>query len=174
MNPGLRTYDIWRRDWIRLLVGFVFLGFGLFGWAIFPWPGLGSSLPTTGKWIIGLLAAACSIAGSCIICFRRLVFIDPEHRELILVSYFLYLPFRRRILSFGDLREVQVLHQRSEGGDGEEGGYYCWVGILPAAGRVIWLKTFNSPKAGPSDEALAFAREVAATTGLKLEVRSKS
>ena len=168
MNPGLQTYDIWQRDWVRLLAGSIFLSFGLvFGWIFFREPEIAFT-SKFGMWATYALVILCCGSGAFILCFRQLVFIDSERGELSKVTYLFYIAVHKRTLAFTDLREVQALHRS------DDGGYACWVGILPVSGGIIWLRTFNSPETGPSEESQAFAQGVAAATRLKLEVRSKS
>jgi len=166
MSQAIQTYDLWRRDWIRLAVGFGLTGFGVFFcWVCFQ----DSDWRADERWIGYSLASMAYIPGILIISLRRLVMLDPICHQLRRVIFLLYIPIHRRCWGFSELRSVEARHE-SSGDD----GYCCMVGVVPASGSIIWIRTFISPASGPSEEAVAFAKELALTTGLHYEIRQKN
>ena len=112
----MQTYDLWRRDWIRLLVGFMFAGFGCalcFGLLQNPGP---NDRPED-RWIVYAVSSMGIVPGILIISLRRLVILDAIHRQLTRAIFLFYIPIHRRCWFFSALRGIEVRHE-SCGDDG--------------------------------------------------------
>ena len=168
MSQAIQTYDLWRRDWIRLLVGFTLAGFGC-ALCIILLQNPGSNDRPEDRWIVYAVSSMGVVPGILIICLRRLVILDSMHRQLTRAIFLFYIPIHRRSWIFSALRGIEVRH-KSCGDD----GYTSMVGVVPLSGPVIWVRTFTSPASGPCEESLAFARELAITTGLHYEIHPKT
>ena len=82
MSQSIQTYDLWRRDWIRLLVGFTVAGFGCalcIGLLQNPGP---TDRPED-RWIVYAVSSMGIIPGILIISLRRLVMLDAIRRQLL-------------------------------------------------------------------------------------------
>lgn len=164
MIKSIQTSSSWERDDIRLLVGFLLIGFGLVFWTV-----ISQEVPEASmvRLLAQSLAALPVIGGLYILLLNRLVLLDPKQRQVVQVVMVVRIVVRRREWAFSDFCNVVV--QR---GYGEEGNY-CWVG-LSGAKTTIWIRTFldNHSTDILSEAAMHFAKELAATLGLPVEIRA--
>ncbi len=151
-----------RGEW-RLLAGFVFIGFGLAFWAVTSHETAGE--PNGRVWA-RLITGVAIFVGLCIVLFKSVVVLYPEQRQVVQGILFVRKLVHRRVWSFSDFQRVEIRWWL------DEGTYVSAVVLVPAGGQKVWLRSYsNEPAAGPSENAIAFAKELSDTIGVPHEIR---
>lgn len=163
MSNSTQTFDSWPKEELRLLTGFLFIGFAILLWAFLSHQTMVSS---GARLIVCALAAALLLIGVTVVVVRRLVIIDPVHREVLRVMLLHRIVIHRISWPLENFRCIFVRHGT------DEGSHFISVGLRHSSGITVWLRSFQSPPVGLSEEATDFIKHLSETTRLPYEERT--
>jgi hypothetical protein len=163
MSNSAETFDSWPREELRLFSGFLCIAFAVLFWWFFSNHIAASS---AARLIVYALVGASLLLGVGLVLFRRLVVIDPVHRQASRVVLLHRIVVHKTSWPLESFRCIFARHGT------DEGSHFASVGLMHSSGTEVWLRSFQSPPVGLSEEAAAFVSHLSETTGLRYEERT--